>query len=71
MSKRKAAPAPGPLHQLTVRIPRALNARLEAVAVVTGRTYRDIAQTAIEDYLNRLKLPADQARKLRALLDQE
>jgi predicted DNA-binding protein len=69
MTKRKAAASPERLHQLTVRIAPGLNARLEAVSVVTGRTYRNLAETAIEEYLSRLKLTPDQQRKLKALLD--
>jgi hypothetical protein len=51
-----------------VRIAQRLNARLEACSVVTGRTYRDLAETAIGEYLSRLKLTPDQQRKLKALL---
>ena len=69
MTKSKAGPSPERLHQLTVRIAQSLNARLEAVSVVTGRTYRNLAETAIEEYLSRLKLTPDQQRKLRALLE--
>ena len=68
MTKRKAAPAAEPLHQLTVRIAQSLSARLEASSVVTGRTYRDLAETAIAEYLSRLKLTPEQQRKFKALL---
>jgi hypothetical protein len=68
VTKRKAAPAAEPLHQLTVRIAPSLNARLEACSVATGRTYRDLAETAIAEYLSRLKLTPEQQRKVRVLL---
>lgn len=64
----RPAKADEPLHQLTVRISQSLNARLEAVAVVTDRTYRDIAETAINEYLRKLKLTPEQQRKVNALL---
>ena len=67
---KAAAAATEPLHQLTVRIARSLNARLEAYSVVTGRTYRNIAETAIRDYLSRLKVTPEQERKIKVLLDE-
>jgi predicted transcriptional regulator len=58
----------GDRHQLTVRIPKPLNARLEAYAVALDRTYREIAESAIDTYLKSIKLTADQKRKVSALL---
>ena len=56
------------LHQLTVRIPLALERRLEAYSVVTGRSYRNLAEAAIGDYLDRIRLSDEDRRKVRALV---
>lgn len=56
-----------PLHQLTVRITESLNQALDDYAEATGRTYRDLTETAIEKYLNGLELTAEQRQKLREI----
>lgn len=55
-------------HQLTVRIPTQLNTRLEAYAMVLDRTYREIAESAIDAYLKGIKLTAEQKRKISVLI---
>jgi hypothetical protein len=60
-------PPPEGTHQLTIRIPRSLQKRLEAVSFVTGRPYRDLVMTALQEHFDRLKLSDENRRKIRAL----
>jgi hypothetical protein len=69
MTKRVAEPkGSATLYRLTVRLPPALVKKLEAYAVVTGRSYQDLTGAGLEAYLDGLDLPADEKRKVRALL---
>ena len=58
----------GDRHQLTVRIPKQLNTRLEAYSVVLDRYVRDIAEAAIDSYLKSVKLTPAQKRKIAVLV---
>jgi hypothetical protein len=66
-SGSRQPPPPEGQHQLTIRIPRSLEKRLEAVSFVTGRSYRELTVAALEEYLDRLKLSDEDRRKVRLL----
>lgn len=56
------------LHPLTIRVSFATVRQLEAYKVVTRRKYRDLVESALNDYFARLKLPPDQQRIIDAHL---
>lgn len=66
--KTETSIASDSLHRLTVRVQPSIEKRLQAYSVVTDRTYRDLVESAITDYLGRLKLSDDDRRKVRALV---
>lgn len=49
-------------HPLTVRITRERERRLSAYSHALNRSYRDLIEAALDDYLGRLKLKPDEQR---------
>jgi predicted transcriptional regulator len=52
----------------TVRLSPDLAKRVDAMVFVTGRSYQDLAETAVAEYFDRLKLTPDQQKKLKVML---
>lgn len=72
MAKRVSPPPAGDrgtTHQLTVRIPASLERQLNAFSAVTGQSYREIAESALLEYLKPSRLDADQRRKFKVLVE--
>jgi hypothetical protein len=57
-----------PRKSRAVRLTPEQEARVLAYVFVTGRTFQDLAETGLFEYLGRLKLTPEQQKKLKVMI---